>query len=74
MLFGLGGLISYASSLDEALKWEPEMSQSGDGMGKVFGAESLEPFACNDITLFHRHAGVLAEHLGATSPSPGQKS
>lgn len=48
--------------------------QSGDGVGEVFGPKRLKPLTCDDITLFHRHAGVLPEHLGATSPSPDQKS
>ena len=49
-------------------------SHSGNGVGEVFSAESLEPLTGNCITFFHRHAGVFAKHLGSAPTPPREES
>jgi hypothetical protein len=48
--------------------------QAWNGVGQVFSAEGLEPLTCDHITFFHRHAGILPEHLWAPSPPPREEA
>ena len=48
--------------------------QPGNGVGQVFRAEGLEPFTCDHITFFHRHAGIFTKHLWAPSPPPREEA
>ena len=74
MLFEHDADLAWQDDLRDGTCVAERSLQSGDGMSEVFGTKRLKPLTCDDIALFHSHAGVLSEHLGATSPSPGQKS
>ena len=39
----------------------------------IFDTDGLDPFGCDDVSLFHRHPGVFVKHLLASAAAPGEE-